>query len=101
MDAFSIGKNSTTCLPGQKSAQRNFERKTTAALLRSFWTVRVLFEELFLFVVERSELAFAEEVAHVGCQFERIAVGVDEIRDFPRLDRADLICDSEDLCGIE
>ena len=44
-----------------------------------------------MLVVGGGELAFDEEVAHVGGEFQRVAVGDDDVGDFPVFERADLI----------
>ena len=46
-------------------------------------------------------MALDEEIAHVSGQFERIAVGHDNVGDLADLDRPDLIREAENLRGIE
>jgi hypothetical protein len=52
-------------------------------------------------VVCGRELTFDEEVADVGGQFKRVAVGYDYVGDFAGFERADLLGQAEDLCGVE
>jgi hypothetical protein len=56
-----------------------------------FGALEIFFVERFLLVVERSELAFDEEVADLGGELKGIAVGDDEVGDLAAFERADLI----------
>src|SRR6266849_275751 len=69
--------------------------------LLGFRTVQVFFVEGFVLVVEGGGLALDEEVAHLGGELERIAVGDDDVGDFAAFERADLIRETEDLRGVQ
>ena len=65
------------------------------------WAIQVLFVQGLLFVVRGCQLALDEDVAHVGGDVERVAVGDDEIGGFAGFHRAKLRVEPKHLCGIE
>src|SRR5215471_20193879 len=52
-------------------------------------------------VFERSELTTNEEVLHIRCKFERVAVGNNDVGGFADLERAQLVRETEDLRRIK
>ena len=52
-------------------------------------------------VFERSELTTNEEVLHIRCEFERVAVGNNDVGGFADLERAQLVRETEDLGRIK
>ena len=69
--------------------------------LLCFGAIEIFLVEGFVLVVERSELAFDEKVAHLRSEFERIAVGDDDVGDFTAFERADLIGQTKDLRWVK
>src|ERR1700677_1223963 len=73
-------------------------RHRSAGGLGSF---AILLVEVAMLVVAARELTFDEEIADLGLQFEWVAVGYDYVCYFSGLDGADLVCQAENLRGVE
>src|SRR6266446_263954 len=69
--------------------------------LLSFRPLYVFFVKAKMPVVHRRELSLDEQVLHVGGQFERVAVGHDDVGEFALLERAYLIRKAENLRGVK
>jgi len=53
-----------------------------------------------VFVIQRTRLAFDEDVAHFRSEFEGVTVGDDDVGNLTGLERANLIGQSKDLRRI-
>src|SRR6202453_2933758 len=61
----------------------------------------ILLVKFAMLVIRAGQLPFDEEIAHLRLQLERIAVCHNDIRNFPRLQRAELVRQSKNLRGIQ
>src|SRR5271170_1431978 len=61
----------------------------------------ILLVKLAMLVIGTGQLPFDEQIAHLRLQFQRIAVRHNDIRNFSRLERAQLIRQPKNLRGIQ
>src|SRR5580658_2525124 len=61
----------------------------------------ILLVKFAMLVIRAGQLPLDEEIAHLRLQFERIAVSHNNIRDFARLQRAQLIRQTKNLRGVQ
>src|SRR5260370_9517310 len=77
------------------------ERWAEPVELLSFRPLCVFFVKAKMPVVQGRELSLDEQVLHVGGQFERVAVGHDDVGEFALLERAYLIRKAENLRRVK
>src|SRR5260370_25004570 len=77
------------------------ERWAEPVELLSFRPLCVFFVKPKMPVVQGRELSLDEQVLHVGGQFERCAVGHNDVGDFALLERAYLVRKAENLRGVK
>src|SRR5262245_26326527 len=79
----------------------NFSTHSGRSAASRFWAVRVFLEQALVLVVGGSELALDEEILQFGGQLEGVAVGDDYVGELAGFESADLVCQPQNLRGIE